>query len=503
MMVLSISLWALFIGLFLSGILETANGFFVPAYYATAGIAPIFALGFALSYSVRNRKNSIIKRLFEIVVYTISCVAVVAFCFFPNWLLKSIDSTNLTVELGFHANVIYTVFFALICLLTAIFLTVNMIRTRRKAVKHGLKKVLIVWVIGGVLGSISNLLLPFFGDYSLIWVAPLLIMALMIPMSSTLVATVEHFSLPKTFFRGFIYFVFVSVSTFIIFSASQIVSYLDFASKSDIERFMKISVSLMVLTPIIFLLFWAMRKAVKKLDSDGFDENMVLTSMSHIVASKHTPSEFLAIVRHELVRFFGVRQADVIVFEHNTATHLKGNALKSALIRLTSGQKNQNKHHTIYCEDIKNKTDYAIIKSCDIEVIVPIVGAIDGNAVGAIVLSPRKRRYDRQYGETLERVSIIISPYIQSASFYEQILGYNDKLRADVRRKTQKLRLSYEELAEANERKSEALHTASHNLRTPLTGVNGMISMVLDGDTGKINKETQKYLEIALQSGQA
>jgi signal transduction histidine kinase len=246
-----------------------------------------------------------------------------------------------------------------------------------------------------------------------------------------------------------------------------------------------------------------MRKAVKKLDSDGFDENMVLTSMSHIIASKHTPSEFLAIVRHELVEFFGVRQADVIVFEHNTATHLKGNALKSALIRLTSGQKNQNKHHTIYSEDIKNKTDYAITKSCDIEVIVPIVGAIDGNAVGAIVLSPRKRRYDRQYGETLERVSIIISPYIQSASFYEQILGYNDKLRADVRRKTQKLRLSYEELAEANERKSEALHTASHNLRTPLTGVNGMISMVLDGDVGKINKETRKYLEIALQSGQA
>jgi hypothetical protein len=489
---LTISMWALFMGLFLSGFFGEISSILVSAFYTSAGLIPLFGLAFALSYSVRIKGNTNMM-----MILASSVVAV--FCFYPDWLIKSVDTVNRTVELGYSAYYIYTVYFILFCLIATLFFVINMIQTRKTSVKRGLKRVLVVWIIGGILGSTFSLLLPLFGNYDLVWVAPPIIAILMLPLSSTLVTTVEHFSMAKTFFRGLLHFIFVALSIIVVFSITQFVSRgLQFAVKSDVEQFIIITVALTVLLPVIFLLFWLMRKAVRKIDSDGYDENVVLASMSHIIAGKYKPSESLSIIRHELKGFFAVEQVDLIIFEHNIATHLKNNALKSVLVRLTSDKK----HNTIYCEDIKKKSDYKLIKSYNIEVIVPIVGAIDGKAVGAITLSPRKRRYDRQYGETLERVAIIISPYIQSSAFYEQILASRDKLKEEVKRKTQKIQMSREELIEANERKSEALHTASHNLRTPLTGVIGMISMVLDGDVGRISKSVREYLEIALQSGQ-
>ena len=45
-----------------------------------------------------------------------------------------------------------------------------------------------------------------------------------------------------------------------------------------------------------------------------------------------------------------------------------------------------------------------------------------------------------------------------------------------------------------------ALAKASHKLRTPLTAVKGYISMILEGDRGKISPEVREYLEEALEA---
>ncbi|MCL2085502.1 hypothetical protein FWH09_01040, partial [Candidatus Saccharibacteria bacterium] len=460
LMVLSISLWTLFVGLFLFGTLEAVNSFLVPAYYASAAVTLIFATGFALSYFDNKRKNHIARTA----IAALSCVAVIIFCFWPNWLIKNIDAAESNVELGQVAYIIYIAYFILFSVIVAALLTINILRTKKASVKSGLKKVLFAWIIGGLIGSVFNLFLPLLGNYDLIWVGPPPIITLLIPLSSTLVTTVEHFSLIKTFLKGLIYFSYVAVGTFVVFSFTQFVSkVLIFAEKSDTERFVIIAIALVFLLPIIFILFLLAQKAIKKLDSDGYDENQVLSAMSQAVAGKHTPSEFLRSVRHELKKFFNINQVDVVVFGHNTAAHLKDSALEASLTRLVSTKKNQ----AIYCDDIKNKADLVVVKSYDIEVIVPITGAIDNKIVGAITLSPRERRFDRQYGETLERVSVIISPYIQSAAFYEQILGFNDKLKQEVRIKTRKLRENNKELMKLDEMKSDLLTIASHNLRTP------------------------------------
>jgi signal transduction histidine kinase len=58
------------------------------------------------------------------------------------------------------------------------------------------------------------------------------------------------------------------------------------------------------------------------------------------------------------------------------------------------------------------------------------------------------------------------------------------------------------ELKKIDKAKSEFLSMASHQLRTPLTSVKGYVSMLLEGDYGKVAEEQRKVLENVLQSNE-
>lgn len=64
------------------------------------------------------------------------------------------------------------------------------------------------------------------------------------------------------------------------------------------------------------------------------------------------------------------------------------------------------------------------------------------------------------------------------------------------------LQKSNEKLKSLDETKDEFISMASHQLRTPLTSVKGYLSMVLEGDAGKITKAQQKLLDQAFVSSQ-
>lgn len=73
----------------------------------------------------------------------------------------------------------------------------------------------------------------------------------------------------------------------------------------------------------------------------------------------------------------------------------------------------------------------------------------------------------------------------------------------------QKLRSTNDELAEANEHlkqldqaKSEFVSIASHQLRTPMTGIMGYLSMFVAGDFGKMKQEHQDILQKLLDASQ-
>lgn len=90
----------------------------------------------------------------------------------------------------------------------------------------------------------------------------------------------------------------------------------------------------------------------------------------------------------------------------------------------------------------------------------------------------------------------------QNALRFEEIQEFNITLQQKIEEATRKLRQTNEKLKALDETKDEFISMASHQLRTPLTSVKGYISMVLEGDAGKINPNQKKLLDQAFVSSQ-
>lgn len=91
---------------------------------------------------------------------------------------------------------------------------------------------------------------------------------------------------------------------------------------------------------------------------------------------------------------------------------------------------------------------------------------------------------------------------LENALQFEEIQNFAETLQAKVDDATRKLRRTNEKLKALDETKDEFISMASHQLRTPLTSVKGYVSMVLEEDAGKINKQQRKLLDQAFVSSQ-
>ncbi len=99
-------------------------------------------------------------------------------------------------------------------------------------------------------------------------------------------------------------------------------------------------------------------------------------------------------------------------------------------------------------------------------------------------------------------ISDEVSLAIQNALRFEEIQNFNITLQEKIDQATQQLRKANQRLKALDETKDDFISMASHQLRTPLTSVKGYISMVLDGDAGKISANQKKFLSQAFTSSQ-
>lgn len=87
---------------------------------------------------------------------------------------------------------------------------------------------------------------------------------------------------------------------------------------------------------------------------------------------------------------------------------------------------------------------------------------------------------------------------IQNAKAYTEIQRFNETLKIRIGEATKQLRTANEHLKELDQAKDEFISMASHQLRTPLTTVKGYVSMMMEGDFGKLNDEQEQSLKQAL-----
>lgn len=105
--------------------------------------------------------------------------------------------------------------------------------------------------------------------------------------------------------------------------------------------------------------------------------------------------------------------------------------------------------------------------------------------------------YSTQDIELFEILANELAVAIVNAKAYEEIAQFNVTLQDKVNQATANLRVANRHLKDLDAAKDEFISMASHQLRTPLTTIKGYISMLQEGDAGKMTKEQQEFLEYA------
>lgn len=126
-----------------------------------------------------------------------------------------------------------------------------------------------------------------------------------------------------------------------------------------------------------------------------------------------------------------------------------------------------------------------------------------GETVGYFCLGPkRSRHYTERDHAVLRTIVTELAIVVENMRLVDDVRNFNEQLKDEVDRATRELRASNRKLMEIDATKDEFVSMASHQLRTPLTSVKGYISMVLEGDVGKITPAQRQLLSEAFTSSE-
>jgi signal transduction histidine kinase len=127
----------------------------------------------------------------------------------------------------------------------------------------------------------------------------------------------------------------------------------------------------------------------------------------------------------------------------------------------------------------------------------------DSEMIGYFLLGEhRSSNYARRDIRALETIADELVIAIQNALSVQEVKELNETLQQRIADATKELRESNEQLQRLDEAKDEFVSMASHQLRTPLTSVKGYLSMVLEGDAGKITDAQHHLLNEAFTSSE-
>lgn len=123
--------------------------------------------------------------------------------------------------------------------------------------------------------------------------------------------------------------------------------------------------------------------------------------------------------------------------------------------------------------------------------------------INAILLVGKKlsdEAFSQRDIDLFQIISPQIGSAIEKAKLYQESQQFNEKLKLEVQRATTKLREANKYLKDLDKAKSEFMSIASHQLRTPLTGIRGYLSMLDEGDYGPIEPKKAGIIKQVLDA---
>jgi signal transduction histidine kinase len=170
-------------------------------------------------------------------------------------------------------------------------------------------------------------------------------------------------------------------------------------------------------------------------------------------------------------------------------------------------RKTPNSQQVLLLDDLEREIDVGSISSrqltslidemrrLKVSLCVSLIG--QDNFLGVLCVGEKKNK-DPYFVADLEWLDIVSRQFglaIERSALY-------DNLERLVELRTKKLIGVNQQLKQISEAKSEFVSVASHQLRTPLTVINSILSLLVDGDLGDLNVQQVEYVSRSLLQSQ-
>jgi signal transduction histidine kinase len=138
------------------------------------------------------------------------------------------------------------------------------------------------------------------------------------------------------------------------------------------------------------------------------------------------------------------------------------------------------------------------MRSLNISLCIPL--RTKNSFLGYLILTEKQSgsTYNSQDIKTIKIISNELSVALENAKAFMEIQNFNETLQDRINKATKSLQKANSQLKELDEAKDEFISMASHQLRTPLTTVKGYVSMLDEGDFGKLTNEQKQSVDLAL-----
>ena len=237
---------------------------------------------------------------------------------------------------------------------------------------------------------------------------------------------------------------------------------------------------------------------------DSYEPQEVLDNLTKVTASSVDINKILDHSQQLLAHTMKPAYCSLVVMGRDQGvTHVRGdvpageNGLKMLQSLIPHG------HKPIIAELLPEHSKEAVaMKAVGVELVFPLYTTDGVFGVLALGMKQNGTSYVQADIKLLTIATSSISVALQNALRFEEIERFNETLQQKVQDATLQLRESNKKLKQLNESKDDFIGMASHQLRTPLTSIKGYISLVMDGDAGRINANQKHLLQQAFFSSQ-
>ncbi len=280
---LTLALWALNIAFFMNTESLSNALIFANLYYVIAAAIPVLFSYFSIFF-LGYRKPNKLYLLYIIPFF----ILLFLFIFNKNILLEKIFFIGTTKEVIFNNiyYILYTIYFVFYVLLSYYYLFKSYFFIHKKEEKIQLKFIIIGTIFAYILGMIFNLFLPFWGDYSSIWLGPLFTLIMVFSMGY---AIMKHH-----LFNTRVIITELLMSTILVFTLIKIL-----LSETLVAQI--VSISLLILIVLFgYFLVRGVRKEVKareRVEKLAREISMANRKLRQLEIQK---TEFVSIASHQL-----------------------------------------------------------------------------------------------------------------------------------------------------------------------------------------------------------